>query len=58
MTWVLYPYWFAFLLMPLMKLALSEEMMFEYKCNIHVYCTGVGAIEPMESNFMFRIIDI
>ena len=29
--------------------ALSEEMMFEYYGNIHVYCTGVGANEPLES---------
>ena len=38
--------------------ALSEEMMFEYYGNMHVYCTEVGANESLESNFMFRIIDI
>ena len=38
--------------------ALSEKMMFEYYGNIYVYCTEVGANEPLESNFMLRIIDI
>ena len=50
----------AFLLMLPMKFgfnALSGEMMFEYYGNIHVYCTEVGANEPLESNFMFIIID-
>ena len=32
--------------------------MFEYYGNLHVYCTGVGANEPLGSNSMFRIIDI
>ena len=29
--------------------------MFEYYANIHVYCPGVGADEPLESSFFFRI---
>ena len=37
--------------------AVSEEKMFEYYGNIHVYCPGVGADEPLGSNF-FRIINI
>ena len=44
--------------MALIGHALSEEMMFEYYGDIHVYCTEVGANEALESNFMFRIIDI
>ena len=35
-----------------------SEKMFEYYDNIHVYCPGVGADEPLVSNFFFRIIDI
>ena len=31
--------------------------MFEYNGNIHVYCPGVGAYEPMGS-ILFRIINI
>ena len=31
--------------------AVSEEMMFEYYGNIHVYCPGMGAYEPRGSNF-------
>ena len=29
----------------------SEEKMFEYYGNIHVYCPGVGADEPLGSIF-------
>ena len=29
----------------------SEEKMFEYYGDIHVYCPGVGAHEPLGSNF-------
>ena len=32
--------------------------MFKYYGNIHVNFTGVGANVPLESNLMFRIIDI
>ena len=35
----------------------SEEKMFEYYGNIHVYCPGVGAYEPL-GPFFFRIIYI
>ena len=31
--------------------AVSEEKTFEYYGNIHVYCHGVGAHEPLGSNF-------
>ena len=31
--------------------AVSEEKTFEYYGNIHVYCRGVGAHEPLGSNF-------
>ena len=56
----------AFLLMLLMNFGFdcpsvfrgNVIMMSKYYGNIHVYCTGVGANEPLESNFMFRIIDI
>ena len=30
--------------------------MFEYYGNIHVYCPGVGAYEPLGSIFFFRKI--
>ena len=30
---------------------IPEEMMFEYYGNIHVYCPGVGAYEPLGSIF-------
>ena len=29
----------------------SEEKMFEYYGNIHVYCPGVGAYELLGTNF-------
>ena len=29
--------------------AVSEKKMFEYYGNIHAYCPGVGAYEPLES---------
>ena len=29
----------------------SEEKTFEYSEDIHVYCPGVGAHEPLVSNF-------
>ena len=32
--------------------------MFEYFGNIHVYCPGMGAYEPLGSFFFFRIINI
>ena len=36
----------------------SEEKMFEYYGNIHVYCPGVGAYEPLgpffSESFIFR----
>ena len=31
----------------------SEKKIFEYFCNIHVYCPGVGADQPLWSNFFF-----
>ena len=31
--------------------AVSEKKMFEYYDNIHVYCPGVGADEPLVPNF-------
>ena len=31
----------------------SEKKTFEYFCNIHVYCPGVGADQPLGSNFFF-----
>ena len=34
-----------------MNIMISEEKMFEYYGNIHVYCPGVGADEPLGSNF-------
>ena len=37
--------------------AVSEEKMFEYYGNIHVYCPGVGPYKPLGSTF-FRIINI
>ena len=42
----------------LFRQAVSEEKMFEYYGNIHVYCPGVGADEPLGSTFFFRIINI
>ena len=36
--------------MALIGQAVSEEMMFEYYGDIHVYCPGVGAYEPLGSN--------
>ena len=30
-------------------MAVSEEMMFEYYSNVHVYCPGVGAYESLGS---------
>ena len=30
--------------------AVSEKKIFEYYCNIHVYCPGVGADQPLGSN--------
>ena len=62
-TWIIYIHIDnPFLLMLHINLALigqpvSEEMMFEYYGYIHVYCPGVGADEPLGSNF-FRIINI
>ena len=35
-----------------------EEKMFEYYGNIHVYCPGVWAYEPLGPFFFFRIINI
>ena len=29
----------------------SEKKIFEYFCNIHVYCPGVGADQPWGPNF-------
>ena len=37
--------------MALIRQAVSEEKMFEYYANIHVYCPGVGVDEPLESSF-------
>ena len=31
--------------------AVSEEKMFKYYGNIHVYCPGVGPYEPLGSTF-------
>ena len=33
------------------------EMIFEYHCDIHVYCPGVGSDQPLGSN-LFRIINL
>ena len=35
----------------LIRQEVSEEKMFEYYGDIHVYCPGVGADEPRGSNF-------
>ena len=37
-------------------LAVSEEKMFEYYGDIHVYCPGVGAYEPLGSIFSESLI--
>ena len=37
--------------MALIGQAVSEEQTFEYSEDIHVYCPGVGAHEPLGSNF-------
>ena len=37
--------------MALIGHAVSEEKMFEYYGDIHVYCPGVGAYEPLGSIF-------
>ena len=37
--------------MALIGQVVSEEKMFEYYGNIHVYCPGVGAYELLGSNF-------
>ena len=37
--------------MGIAAILVSEEMMFEYYGNIHVYCPWVGAYEPLGSNF-------
>ena len=36
--------------------AVSEEKRFEYYGNIHVYCPGVGADEPLQSIFSESLI--
>ena len=37
--------------------AVSEEKIFEYYVNKHVYCPGMGAYKPLGTTF-FRIINI
>ena len=43
--------------MALIGQAVSEEKMFEYYGNIHVYCKGAGPYKPLGPTF-FRIINI
>ena len=31
--------------------AVSEKTIFEYDCNIHIFCPGVGADRPLGSKF-------
>ena len=56
-TWIFYIHiCYPFLLMlhinfALIGQAVSEEKMFEYYGDIHVYCPGVGAEEPLVPNF-------
>ena len=38
-------------LLALIGRAVSEEKMFEYYGNIHVYCPGVGPYKPLGSTF-------
>ena len=48
-----YTHWFIFPIDALYKIlvsidqVVSEEKMFEYDGNIHVYCTRLGADEPL-----------
>ena len=42
--------------MALIGQAVSEEKMFEYYGDIHVYCPGVGAYEPLGSNFFGQVV--
>ena len=38
--------------------AVSEAMMFEYYCNVHVYCPGLGADEPLGSDLFSESFNI
>ena len=56
MTWscdldYLYIHWLPLPIDALIGQAVSEEIMFEYYGNVHVYCPGVGAYESLGSNF-------
>ena len=42
--------------MALIGQVVSEEKMFEYYGDIHVYCPGVGAYEPLGSIFLESFI--
>ena len=59
-TWIIYKHVGShFLKMLPLNLALigqavSEKKIFECYCNIHVYSSGVGAYQPLWSNFFFQ----